>query len=81
MRGQKQGLPMTSWRSLSRSCLGMIAGADARTYIRPESTHVAYLLFGAPGVIEEQIVDSQKFMEKYVKVLAPAAETRIILAK
>lgn len=59
----------------------MIAGADKRTYIRPNSTHIAYLFFGAPGVTEEQIVDSQKFMGKYVKILAPAAETRIILAK
>lgn len=59
----------------------MIAGADERTYIHPESTHVAYLFFGAPGVTEEEIVDSQKFMENYVKMLAPTAETRIILAK
>ena len=60
---------------------GMIAGADERTCLRPNSTHVAYLFFGAPGVTEDQIVDSQKLMENYVKVLAPAAETQIILAK
>lgn len=60
---------------------GMIAGADERTYIRPDSTHIAYLFFGAPGVTEDQIIASEQFLANYVKVLAPAAETRMIFAK
>lgn len=59
--------------------LSMIAGADERTYIRPDSTHIAYLFFGAPGVTGEQIQTLQGVLAGHVRVLAPAAETQEIL--
>lgn len=59
--------------------LSMIAGADERTYIRADSTHIAYLFFGAPGVTGEQIQELQDVLAGYVRTLAPTAETQKIL--
>ena len=52
--------------------LSMIAGADARTCLHPESNHIAYLFFGAPGVPEEEIAEVQQRLMGYAKVLAPS---------
>lgn len=59
--------------------LGMIAGADERTFIRPDSTHVAYLVFGAPGVTGNDIQEGLSLLNRYAKTLAPDAETREIV--
>lgn len=59
--------------------LSMIAGADERTFIRPDSSHVAYLVFGAPGVTKDSVQDSLLILERYAKTLSPAAETRRII--
>lgn len=59
--------------------LSMIAGADERTCIHPDSRRVAYLFFGAPGVTGEQIRTVQGVLAGHVRTLAPDAETRDIL--
>lgn len=59
--------------------LSMIAGADERTCIHPDSRHIAYLFFGAPGVTGEEIRTLQGVLAGHVRVLAPRAETREIL--
>lgn len=59
--------------------LSMIAGADERTCIRPDSRHIAYLFFGAPGVTGEQIRALQSLLAGHVRTLSPSAETREIL--
>lgn len=58
---------------------GMIAGADERTYIRPDSTHVAYLVFGAPGVTSGQVERLLDMLAEHAQTLAPAAEVHKIL--
>ena len=58
---------------------GMIAGADERTYIRPDSVHVAYLVFGAPGVTNEQMENLLCTLANYAKTLAPSAQARKLL--
>lgn len=58
---------------------GMIAGADERTCIRPDSAHIAYLVFGAPGVANDQMENLLNLLERYAKTLAPAAEAHKIL--
>lgn len=58
---------------------GMIAGADERTCIRPDSTHIAYLVFGAPGVMKEQVEDLLGILSDYTRTLAPAAEIHKLL--
>lgn len=58
---------------------GMIAGADERTCLRPDSTHVAYLVFGVPGVTGEQVEDLLGTLADYARTLAPAAETHKLL--
>ena len=59
--------------------LSMIAGADERTCIRPDSSHIAYLFFGAPSVTGEQIRALQGILAGHVRTLAPSAEIREIL--
>ena len=51
--------------------LSMIAGADHRTCLHPETNHIAYLFFGAPGVTKEEIAAVQERLMHYAKVLAP----------
>lgn len=57
----------------------MIAGADQRTYIRPDSTHIAYLIFGAHGVTIQQIDDLLGYLSSYARILASSAEIHKIL--
>lgn len=69
----------TSGRDEEGIIFGMIAGADDRTYLHPDSRHIAYLFFGAPDVTGEQIAGLQETLAGYVKRLAPTAEYRAIL--
>ncbi len=59
--------------------LSMIAGADQRTCIRLDSTHIAFLFFAAPGVTPEEIAGLQERLGGYVRVLAPGAALNPIL--
>jgi DNA/RNA-binding domain of Phe-tRNA-synthetase-like protein len=54
--------------------ISMIAGADSRTCLQDDSSHVLYLIFGSPGMKAEAIGEYLDQLEEYVKVLAPAAE-------
>lgn len=54
--------------------LSMIAGADCRTCLHPESNHIAYLFFGAPGVTEEEIAAVQERLMNCARVLVPSME-------
>lgn len=58
---------------------GMIPGADERTCIRPDSVHIAYLVFGAPGVTSEQIKHLLSMLADHARTLSPAAETHELL--
>lgn len=58
---------------------GMIAGADERTCIRPDSTHIAYLVFGAPGVTSEQVESLLDTLAGYAQTLSPATEVHKLL--
>ncbi len=55
--------------------ISMIAGADSRTCLQDDSSHVLYLIFGSPGMTIEAIDEYLDQLEEYVKLLAPAAET------
>lgn len=55
--------------------ISMIAGADSRTCLSENSSHVLYLAFGTPGMVREVLGEYLDQLEEYVKVLAPAAET------
>lgn len=57
----------------------MIAGADDRTCLRPGSTHIAYLVFGAPGVTQAQTDHMLDLLERYAQTLSPGAETHRLL--
>lgn len=52
----------------------MIAGADDRTCVHPDSCHVFYPVFGVAGQPIEQIVAVLNRLEDYVRTLAPEAE-------
>lgn len=58
---------------------GMIAGADERTCLRPDSLHIAYLVFGAPGVTPEQAEALLDMLAHYAQTLSPAAELHKLL--
>jgi DNA/RNA-binding domain of Phe-tRNA-synthetase-like protein len=62
--------------------VSMIGGPDERTCLRPESTHIAYLIFGAPGVTDEEISAVMDELSTLVLLLAPTAkmEKQIISA-
>ena len=59
--------------------VSMIAGADSRTCLSDDSRHVLYFAFGTPGMKEEALQDYLAKVEEYVKVLAPAAETKLYM--
>lgn len=59
--------------------VSMIAGADSRTCLSEDSRHVLYFAFGTPGMNEEALQDYLAKVEEYVKVLAPAAETKLYM--
>ena len=50
-----------------------IAGADGRTFARPESRRVFYPIFGTPGLPVEVIERAIDSLHRYVGVLAPEA--------
>ena len=58
----------------------MIAGADARTCLRPESRHVFYPFFAAPDTTWDQLLPAMELLASYVRVLAPNAqiESRLV---
>ena len=58
---------------------GMVAGADERTCLRPESTHIAYLVFGAPGVTGEQVGGLLDTLAGHARTLAPSVQTHKLL--
>ncbi len=61
-------------RDNSGIIFSMIAGADDRTCIHPDSRHVFYPVFGTPDTSAESIADAVKRLEFFVKILAPNAE-------
>ena len=59
--------------------LSMIAGADDRTCLHPETRHISYLFFGVPGVTKEEIAAVQERLISYAKVLAPGIEPEALI--
>lgn len=61
-----------------RDCDGiifsLIAGADARTCAKEDSTYVAYPIFGTPGLSIDIIQDAMNVLTRYIRVLSPEAE-------
>ena len=57
--------------------VSMIAGADARTCLSEDSRHVLYFAFGTPGMETETLTGYLEQVEKYAKVLAPVAQTKV----
>ena len=55
--------------------ISMIAGADSRTCLQDDSTHVLYLAFGTPSTSAEVLDECLDQAEQYVKILAPNAVT------
>ena len=55
--------------------ISMIAGADSRTCLQDDSTHVLYLAFGTPSTSKEVLDEVLDQAEEYVKTLAPNAAT------
>ncbi len=60
-------------RDNSGIIFSMIAGADNRTCIHPDSRHVFYPVFGTPDVDRETIENALQRLEFFVKILAPNA--------
>ena len=59
--------------------LSMIAGADDRTCLHPDSRHISFLFFGAPGVTKEEIAAVQQKLIGYVKTLVPDMEPEAVI--
>lgn len=59
--------------------LSMIAGADDRTCLHEDSSHISFLFFGAPGVTKEEITAVQQRLMSYARVLAPETEMCTLL--
>lgn len=59
--------------------LSMIAGVDYRTFVREDSLHVFYPVFGTPGQPVEEIRALLELLSGYVDVLAPEAEKQVQL--
>ena len=57
--------------------VSMIAGADARTCLSEDTRHVLYFAFGTPGMETETLTGYLEQVEKYAKVLAPGAQTKV----
>ena len=57
----------------------MIAGADERTCLRPDSRHILYFSFGTAGMECAQLEEYLRQVEAYIAVLAPGAETKLHL--
>ena len=65
----------TTGRDGSGVIISMIAGADSRTCLHEDSTHVLYLAFGTPNTSVEVLDECLDQAEEYVKTLAPNAVT------
>ena len=65
----------TTGRDDAGVIISMIAGADSRTCLHEDSTHVLYLAFGTPGTSAEVLDECLDQAEEYVKTLAPNAVT------
>ena len=59
----------------------MIAGADARTCLRPESRHIFYPFFATPDTTREQLLPAMELLVSYVRVLAPSARSESCLVE
>ena len=57
----------------------MIAGADKRTCVHPDSRHIFYPVFGTPDTPPDLIQSTLDRIVSYVQVLAPAAEIETAL--
>ncbi len=57
----------------------MIAGADHRTFVRENSRHVFYPVFGVEGQSASELTAIQSKLEEYAKVLAPQAVVRQLI--
>ena len=64
----------TTGRDDSGVIISMIAGADSRTCLHEDSTHVLYLAFGTPSTSAEVLHECLDQAEEYVRTLAPSAE-------
>ena len=56
--------------------ISMIAGADSRTCLQEDSTHVLYMVFGTPSTSAEVLDECLDQAEVYVRTLAPGAEMK-----
>ena len=59
----------------------MIAGADERTCLRPESRHIFYPFFATPDTTREQLLSAMELLVSYVRVLAPSAQIESCLVE
>jgi hypothetical protein len=66
----------TTGRDDAGVIISMIAGADSRTCLQDDSTHVLYLVFGTPSTSAEVLDECLDQVEEYVRTLAPSAETQ-----
>ena len=66
----------TTGRDDTGVIISMIAGADSRTCLQEDSTHVLYLAFGTPSTSSEVLEECLDQAEEYVRTLAPTAETQ-----
>ena len=57
----------------------MIAGADTRTCVCPESFHVFYPVFGTPDTPRELLRDALNRLSGYIRTLAPDAAVETCL--
>ncbi len=54
--------------------LGQIAGADQRTYVRPDSRRIFHPVFGVPGLDSQALTPLLDRLEEYPKVVCPQAQ-------
>ncbi len=59
--------------------LSMIAGADQRTFVRPDSLHVFHPVFGTPGQDRSELEGYLDLLAGYVSLLSPEAEIQRIM--
>ena len=71
----------TSARDDGGIIFSMIAGADHRTCLRPESRHIFYPFFATPDTTREELLPAMELLSSYVRVLAPSAEIKSFLVE
>lgn len=69
----------TSARDDGGIIFSMIAGADQRTCLHPESRHVFYPFFAVPDTTRKQLLPAMERLASYVRVLAPTARIESLL--